>query len=105
MIAHAAPAFELELKLFLNSFLPPAQRADKVTALQGSLPFKSLDVWHQFKFMPSNLSDEDGIYEIVKAIPISARTSVPRLDTVIVLDSDEAESTAVQGELQQLFYV
>ncbi|KIK57125.1 hypothetical protein GYMLUDRAFT_247378 [Collybiopsis luxurians FD-317 M1] len=96
MITHAAPGFLLELKLFLNSLLPPAQQADKAIALQGSLPFKSLDVWHQFKFMPQILLDEDGICEIVKATPISTTNSIPRLDTVIVLDSDEAESTTVQ---------
>lgn len=94
-----APGFLAHLKLFLNSLLPPAQQATKQQALQGILPFNNLDVWHQYKFSPSNLFDDDadGVREIVKAIPISTKSHTPRFDTVIVLDTDEAESTAVQG--------
>ncbi|KIK51244.1 hypothetical protein GYMLUDRAFT_181672, partial [Collybiopsis luxurians FD-317 M1] len=65
----------------------------------NSLPFSSLDVWHQLKFRPFNLSDNDSdsVQEVIKVIPISKHSSIPRFDTVLVLDSDEAESTAVQG--------
>ena len=89
------------MKLFLNSLLPLAQQVSKHQALQGTLPFANLDVWHQYKFSPTNLfnDDSDGIWEIVKAVPICPKSHIPRLDTVIVLDTDEAESTAVQGRI------
>ena len=99
VISHAAPGFLTQLKLFLASFLPPSQRGSKPQILQGTLPFTSLDVWHQYRFSPVNLFDDesDGIREVIKAVPISKKTAIPRFDTVIVLNTDEAEATAVQG--------
>ena len=41
--------------------------------------------------------DANGIREAVKAVPICKNTLIPRFDTVIILDTDKAESTAVQG--------
>ena len=41
--------------------------------------------------------ESDWIRETVKAVPISKGKPFPQFDTVIVLDSDEAESTAVHG--------
>lgn len=104
LISHAAPGFLAHLKLFLNSLLPPAQQVSKHQALQGTLPFTNLDVWHQYKFSPLNLfnDDSDGIREIVKAVPICPKSHIPRFDTVIVLDTDEAESTAVQGRIYSI---
>lgn len=62
----------------------------------------SLDIWHQYKFYPANIIDDhlDGIRETIKAIPISKKALTLRFDTVIVMNTDEAESTAVQGSVQ-----
>ncbi|KIK50382.1 hypothetical protein GYMLUDRAFT_182852 [Collybiopsis luxurians FD-317 M1] len=105
LVTHSAPGFVAQLKLFLASLLPPNQAVNKLTALESSLPFSSLDVWHQLKFRPFNLSDNDSnsVQEVIKAILISKHSSIPRFDTVLVLDSDEAESTAVQGRTQIIF--
>lgn len=102
LVSHQAPAFLTHLKLYVASLLPSNQTVNQRIALASSLPFSRLDVWHQFRFKPYNLSDEesDGMQEIVKAVPISTRSSHPRFDTVLVLDTDEAESTAVQGAVQ-----
>lgn len=99
LISHAAPGFLAHLKLYLNSLLPPPQQVSKHHAMQGILPFTNLDIWHQYKFFPSNLFDDssDSIQEIIKAVPIHQKSHIPRFDTVIILHSDEAESTAVQG--------
>ena len=101
LISHTAPGFLAHLKLFLNSLLPLAQQVSKHQALQCTLPFTNLDVWYQYKFSPTNLFDDesDGIQEIVKAVPICPKSHIPWFDTVIVLDTDEAESTAVQGRI------
>lgn len=99
VLSHACPELPAQLKLFLNSLLPLEQQVTKATALDSSLPFTSLNVWHQYKFAPIGLfvDDLDMVQEIVKAIPISGSCPSLWFDTVIVLDSDEAESTAVQG--------
>lgn len=82
LISHAAPGFLSHLKLFLNSH-----------------------VWHQYKFSPTNLFDDesDSVQEIVKAVPICQKSNIPRFDTVIVLVADKAESTAVQGAIYPEF--
>ena len=79
LVSHAAPGFMSELKLFLNSLLPVGQQRTKPQALSGVLPFTSLDIWHQYKFAPDNLFDDDldGIREIVKAIPICKKALIP----------------------------
>jgi hypothetical protein len=99
LVSHAAPGFLAQLKLFLHSLLPFDQQISKLEASLATLPFTSLDVWHQYKFSPFNLFDDnsDGITESVKALPFSKKALVPQFDTVIVLDTDKAESTAVQG--------
>jgi hypothetical protein len=104
MVSHAAPGFLVQLKLFLHSLLPRSQQVSKLQALQGSLPFTYLDIWHQYKFTPTNISDDesDSIQDTIKAIPISRRALIPRFDTVIVMEADEAESTAVQGSFNSL---
>lgn len=101
IVTHSAVGFPAHLKLYLNNLLSEGQRASKSEALTGSIPFRSVDVWHQYKFNPGNLFDDDSdaVKEIVKAIPFSKRSLVPRFDTVIVLDADEAQSTAVIGNV------
>ena len=98
LLMHSALGFISELKLYLNSLLPDHQQASKLVALHGTLPFKALDVWHRYKLTPFNtFDDSDAVQEIVRAIPISKGGLHSQFDTVIVLDTNEAESTAVQG--------
>ena len=98
LLMHSALGFISELKLYLNSLLPDHQQASKLVALHGTLPFKALDVWHRYKLTPFNMFDDsDAVQEIVRAIPISKGGLHSQFDTVIVLDTNEAESTAVQG--------
>ncbi|KAF5381843.1 hypothetical protein D9757_008371 [Collybiopsis confluens] len=94
--SHLAPTFISELKLFLHSLLPAHQQTNKTSALQSTLPFTGLDIWHQYKSMPVKLLEESE-RETLKAVPLTRQNPTPRFDTVIVLDSDEAESTAVEG--------
>jgi hypothetical protein len=61
------------------------------------LPFKHLDVFNQFKFHPIRLQDDDEERDVVKAIPVSKRLPSGRFDTVIVLKTDDAESTGLAG--------
>jgi hypothetical protein len=96
--SHCAPAFERHLKEYLNTFL--TQRTSNQRANLFPLPFRCLGVYNQFKFSPHGLQDEDGAEErdIVKAIPISKQLPSGRFDTVIVLKTDNAESTGLAGK-------
>ncbi|KAA1479472.1 hypothetical protein DENSPDRAFT_855405 [Dentipellis sp. KUC8613] len=67
-----------------------------------SLPFNTLDVWDSFKFKRTDLGVEEALsvqkqdLESVKSHPARG-TDPARFDTVIVLYSDKAESTGVEG--------
>ncbi|KAI1785454.1 hypothetical protein LXA43DRAFT_976229 [Ganoderma leucocontextum] len=61
-----------------------------------SLPFNALDVYHQLKFNPEALEDDEEENDVVKAIPAFGPHSA-RFDTVVVLHTDEAESTGLRG--------
>lgn len=95
--SHRAPAFEHHLKEYLNTFLSSSHRTSNQRANLFPLPFKHLDVYNQFKFSPLGLQDEDEERDIVKAIPISKQLPSGRFDTVIVLKTDNAESTGLAG--------
>lgn len=97
LVSHGAPGFVAHLKAFLHSLLPVDQQVNQATVLEYSLPFSSLDVWHQFKFTPASQFEDDAVQEIVKSIPALKDSAGSRYDTVIVLDNDKAESTAVEG--------
>ena len=96
--SHCAPAFERHLKEYLNTFL--THRTSNQRANLFPLPFNRLDVYNQFKFCPLDLQDEEDAEErdIVKAIPISRQLPSGRFDTVIVLKTDNAESTGLAGK-------
>ncbi|KAJ3827589.1 hypothetical protein F5880DRAFT_1474233 [Lentinula raphanica] len=98
-ILHEAPGFLTSLKLFLNNFVPkkspPATRNE---IINGLIPFNTLEVWHSFGLTPLKVLDEPEKV-IVKARPLSSSSSTPRYDTVIILENDKAESTAVQGSI------
>lgn len=93
---HCAPTFIAVLKLFLNGLRPaPLLRA---MALEAPLVFDSLDIWHQVKISPTSLFEDEEYMETVKAVPIWKGSEVSRFDTVLVMDSDTAESTGVAGK-------
>ncbi|KAJ3834431.1 hypothetical protein F5878DRAFT_544828 [Lentinula raphanica] len=96
-LLHGAPGFEGALKLFLNDYLPKSEQRKKQSALEGIIPFLTLEVWHNFGLVPSKVLDEPEKARI-KARPRSSKLSA-RFDTVLVLEKDEAESTAVRGEV------
>ena len=81
----------------MNRFL--THRTSNQRAIQFPLPFKCLDIFNQFRFSPLALQDEDDERDIIKAIPISRQQSSGRFDTVIVLKTDEVESTGLAGKL------
>ncbi|KDR76056.1 hypothetical protein GALMADRAFT_225772 [Galerina marginata CBS 339.88] len=99
---HNAPLFSQNLKEYLNKFLPRGHRTSNAVSHLYALPFQRLDVFTQFKFHPYSLQEEaDGDVEendTVKAIPTSRTSPNGRMDTVIVLYNDAAESTGVEGQ-------
>ncbi|KAA1479270.1 hypothetical protein DENSPDRAFT_789011, partial [Dentipellis sp. KUC8613] len=99
---HDIPNLVLELKKYINSMFRRGQRATAAEVQDLSLPFDMLDTWDSFKFVRAELGADEAIVsqkqdtESVKAQP--ARGTEPaRFDTVIVLYSDKAESTGVEG--------
>ncbi|KAF5345832.1 hypothetical protein D9757_014888 [Collybiopsis confluens] len=96
LTSHASPSFISNLKLYLNSLLPDTQQETKACAVQSDLPFTTVDVWHQLKLTPVQLLDETE-REIIRAVPIARKNLVARFDPVLVIDSETAESTAVEG--------
>lgn len=100
-VLHNAPGFVDALKLFLSNYLPQGQRRSKAKALEGTLPFITLPVWHGFGLTPSRIL-EDPEKALVKAKPFSRTILASRFDTVLVLTEDNAESTAVQGMIFSL---
>lgn len=95
--SHHAPAFEHHLKEYLNTFLNSTHRTSNQRANLFPLPFNRLNVYNQFKFSPFGLQDEEEERDVVKAIPISRHLPSGRFDTVIVLKTDNAESTGLAG--------
>lgn len=113
---HNTPSFIRDLKEYLNTFnIPPHPNRVLETM---SLPFEKIDVYHLFKFVRTNIDDDIALegrdnngnslttvddMETVRAVP--AKGAAPaRFDTVVVLDSEVAESTGIAGtSLTQLF--
>ncbi|KAJ3766834.1 hypothetical protein FB446DRAFT_653160 [Lentinula raphanica] len=95
VVLHDAPGFLPTLKLFLNELLSPFDRQKPKKALKGLLPFRTLEIWHSFGLVPLKVLEEPE-KSLIKAQPLTGNRS-SRFDTVLVLENDEAESTAVQG--------
>ncbi|KAJ3817742.1 hypothetical protein F5880DRAFT_1492441 [Lentinula raphanica] len=97
-LLHDAPGFLGALKLFLNfRLLPKSDQRSKAKALKGILPFNTLEIWHNVGLIPPKVLDEPEKARM-KARPLSIRDKTSRFDTVIVLEKDEAQSTAVEGD-------
>ncbi|TFY64417.1 hypothetical protein EVJ58_g2643 [Rhodofomes roseus] len=93
---HGAPGFTAALVQFINDIQPPELRLGRADLAQTFLPFERVDVYHQFKFKPIELSDGREELDAVKAIPARpTKHQKARFDTVIVLDKGDAESTGV----------
>jgi len=92
---HQAPGFSQNLKEYLNHFL--SRRTSNQAAHTYPLPFSKLNVFHQFKFSPHALQDEEDESDVVKAIPISSKLPSGRFDPVVVLQTDDAEATGMTG--------
>ncbi|KAJ3964841.1 hypothetical protein EV361DRAFT_975920 [Lentinula raphanica] len=93
-LLHGAPGFLAALKLFLNDQLP--ERGKKSLVLGSPLPFQTLEVWHNFSHVPLKVLDQPE-RSLIKAQPLSTNNRAARFDTVLVLENEEAQSTAVQG--------
>ncbi|KAJ3776200.1 hypothetical protein FB446DRAFT_763000 [Lentinula raphanica] len=100
-LLHDAPGFIGALKLFLNGYLPHSEQGNRSKILNGFLPFTTLDVWHNFNITPLKILD-DSERTSIKARPLSSHSSA-RFDTVIILENDQAQSTAVQGKVKLSF--
>jgi hypothetical protein len=92
---YGAVDFNHCLKLYLSKFdttsLPTRQ-------LQlHSLPFTKVDVYNTFRFHPDSLQDAEEEKDIVKAMPPSKKLPHGRFDPVVVIMSDNAESTGLTG--------
>ncbi|KAH9987228.1 hypothetical protein BJV74DRAFT_878375 [Russula compacta] len=91
---HSAPGFSDALKNYLNRLLP--DRTSSRTAILYSLPFQRLDVFHTVKFHPPSLEDDEEACDVIKAAP-AAKKRPTRFDIAVVLYSDAAESTGLEG--------
>ncbi|KAI1784561.1 hypothetical protein LXA43DRAFT_976630 [Ganoderma leucocontextum] len=64
---HNASGFSRALKEYLNIFLAP-RTSNRIAALH-SLPFNALDVYHQLKFNPEALEDDEEENDVVPTLP------------------------------------
>lgn len=93
---HCAPNFSFYLKEFLNRHLEPEHRTSIRRAQDYLIPFERLDIFHQFKFiLPAE--NENNVNDTVKAIPRSKDNPAGRFDTIIFLNSPDAESIQLTG--------
>jgi hypothetical protein len=96
---HQAPQFEAHLKQYLNSFL--AHQLGRRRLEQADLPVDKIDVFPQFRFRPTSLHDEGNKSNTVKALPSTGGQKKGRFDTVVVMDTENAEATGLEG----IFYI
>lgn len=94
-MGHGASNFVIALKLYLNYLA--SHPLPKKQALKLPLRFSAVDVWHQFKLIPSGLFDDGPRTETIKALPVWKKADVAHYDTVIVMDNDNAEAVSIKG--------
>ncbi|EPS93359.1 hypothetical protein FOMPIDRAFT_1082348, partial [Fomitopsis schrenkii] len=63
----------------------------------NNMPFNYLDVIHSFKFAPDSLNDDTSETDTIKAKPVKGHQPA-RFDTAVVLNSEDAEATGLQGK-------
>jgi hypothetical protein len=92
---YGAVNFNHCLKLYLSRFdtssLPTCQ------LLLHSLPFIKVDVNNMFRFHPDSLQDAEEENDIVKVMFPFKKLPHGRFDPVVVIMSDDAESTGLTG--------
>jgi len=100
MEMHNCPSFHRHLTHFINSFNDNNIAGGRLK--NASLPFSSLDVYHGFRFSLNDLGNDIDLdlgneeIDSVKAKPKSFG-SPARFDTVVVMISENCESTGLQG--------
>ena len=94
---HNAPEFGRHLKQYLNTFsIQPISARSLYHAILPDL--FTIDIYNMFHFQPEALQDDnEEETDIVKAMPISQSHPNGRFDTVVVMVSEEAESTSLEG--------
>lgn len=92
---HHAPDLQYYLKKYLNTFMRPALSARNLASTP--LPITTLNVYTSFRFRRECLEDGMEDANIVKAAPATKDLPQGRFDTVILLNTDTAESTALAG--------
>jgi len=106
MEKHHCPGFLSVLTRFINSFNDDTLAGGRLR--QASLPFNSLDIYHGFRFSLSSLEDDidvgDEETDSVKAKPRTTGGSPSRFDTVVVMVSDECQSTGLQGKCSLILF-
>lgn len=91
---HSAPGFTSALKHYIN-LLSSHPTSARVASLHA-LPFTRVDIYHTFKFHPPNLEDDEEVCDVIKAAP-PVKNKPGRFDNAVVLHTDDAESTGVEG--------
>jgi Plavaka transposase len=98
---HKAPDFSYYLKAFLNEFT--AKKLSTQHLDQSKLPFQHVNTYNMFRFHPQSIQDElEGEEsDLVRALPPSGSSENPRgrFDTVIAIINDTAESTGLEGKM------
>lgn len=92
---HCAPGFTHSLKVFLNLLNARFLSASELN--NATLPFDQIDLYHNFKFAPTALHNDPTKYEVIKAKP-AIKGQPAQFDTIVVLNSHDAESTGVAGK-------
>ncbi|EGO28303.1 hypothetical protein SERLADRAFT_405898 [Serpula lacrymans var. lacrymans S7.9] len=97
--SHQCPSFSYHLRTFLNKFMDRGNTIPQVALAQ--LPFDQLNIWHSFKFVLDSLGNDISSIQNMDGIEVKPgkRGEEGRFDTVIVVHTDEAEATALQGSL------
>ncbi|EPS93773.1 hypothetical protein FOMPIDRAFT_1055679 [Fomitopsis schrenkii] len=62
----------------------------------NNMPFNYLDIFHSFEFAPDSLNNDASETEAIKAKPVKGHQPA-RFDTAVVLNSEDAEATGLQG--------
>lgn len=102
---HRCPSFLHHLRVYLNRLLPRGEAILHIQLPHVRLPFHQLDIWHIFKFSLYTFdNDVDRQKEIdsVRAKPGKDRVEDVgdgRFDVIVVAQSNEAESTGLDGVL------
>ncbi|TFK17595.1 hypothetical protein FA15DRAFT_661331 [Coprinopsis marcescibilis] len=92
---HNASQFGAHLKIYLNSFLNHQLGWQRLE--QAVLPIDTVDVYHQFQFQPESLHNEEEAGNTMKALPRQHSQKFGWYDTVVVMDTEDAEATGRSG--------